>query len=71
MPFKEHVEAAAARIMDYLKDKEEANSWQIKISLQLSGSLMFMALGLLAKEGKILVEPDGLNYKITKCATAQ
>lgn len=66
MPFKENVEAAAARIMDFLKDKEEATSWQIKISLQLSSSLMFMALGLLAKDGKITIEPDGLNYKITK-----
>jgi hypothetical protein len=27
---------------------------------------MFMALGLLAAEGKIAAEPDGINYKITK-----
>ena len=66
MPFKENVEAAAGRIADFLKDKEEANSWQIKVNLHLSSSLMFMALGMLVAAGKITAEPDGLNYKITK-----
>ncbi|MDR0646344.1 MAG: winged helix-turn-helix domain-containing protein [Elusimicrobiota bacterium] len=66
MSFKENIETAAARIMDLLKDKEETTSWQIKISLHFSSSLMFMALGMLAEEGKITAEPDGINYKITK-----
>jgi len=66
MPFKENVEAAAARIMEFLKDKEDTTSWHLKISLHLSSSLMFMALGLLAGQGKVTIEPDGLNYKIAK-----
>lgn len=66
MPFKETIETAANRIFDFLKDKEEANSWQVKTSLHLSGSLMYLALGALIAWGKISVEPDGINYKITK-----
>ncbi len=66
MPFKENIETAANRISDYLKDKEEASSWQVKVSLHLAGSLMYLALGMLEAQGKITVEPDGINYKITK-----
>lgn len=66
MPFKENIETAANRIFDFLKDKEEVNSWQVKVALHLSSSLMFMALGMLIAWGKINLEPDGINYKITK-----
>jgi hypothetical protein len=66
MPFKENIETAANRILDFLKDKEESSSWQVKINLQISSSLMFAALGMLAAWGKINMEPDGINYKITK-----
>ena len=66
MPFKENIDTAAARITDFLKDKEEASSWQIKLALHLPSSLMYMALGSLANAGKITVEPDGINYKVTK-----
>ena len=66
MAFRENIESAAARITDFLKDKEEATTWQIKTALHLSSSLMFMALGALVSAGKIEAEPDGINYKITK-----
>ena len=66
MPFRENIESAAGRIADFLKDREEATTWQIKTALHLPGSLMFMALGMLVAAGKISAEPDGINYKITK-----
>jgi hypothetical protein len=71
MPFKENIETAANRISDYIKDKEEVSSWQVKVSLHLSGSMMYMALGMLEAWGKINVEPDGINYKITKTPAQQ
>jgi hypothetical protein len=66
MSFRENIEIAAGRITDFLKDKEQATSWELKTALHLSSSVMFMALGLLIAAGKAEAEPDGLNYKITK-----
>ncbi len=66
MSFKETVWASSAKIMDFLKDKQSATSWQIKVALRISSSLMYLALGVLLCEGKITVEPEGLNYKIVK-----
>jgi hypothetical protein len=66
MPFKENINTAASRIMELFKDKEEVSSWQVKVALQLSSSVMYMALGMLLAGGKITVEPDGINYKIAK-----
>lgn len=66
MSFKETVWASSAKIMDFLKDKDSATSWQIKVALRISSSLMYLALGVLLSEGKITVEPEGLNYKIVK-----
>lgn len=66
MPFKENIETAANRIVEFLKDKQSVTSWDIKINLQLSSSLLYLALGMLASWGKINLEQDGINYKITK-----
>lgn len=66
MPFKENIDNVSARIYDFIKDKQEVNSWQIKLALNISSSVMFLALGVLMQNGKITVDPDGINYKITK-----
>lgn len=66
MPFKENIDTIAARIYDLLKDKQELTTWQIKLALNISSSVMFLALGTLMQSGKITVDPDGINYKVAK-----
>lgn len=66
MPFKENITATSSKILELLKDKENITSWQIKVSLNISSSLLYLALGALENQNKITIEPDGLNYKVTK-----
>lgn len=66
MSFKENIDSTATKILEFIKDKEISTSWQIKVALNLQSSVLFLALGILADQGKISVEPDGLNYKISK-----
>lgn len=64
MSFKENINTAADRIIEFVKEKQEVSSWQIKINLHLSASVMYMALGQLLEQGKITLEADGINYQI-------
>lgn len=66
MPFKENITATSSKILDLLKDKESLTTWQIKVSLNVSSSLLYLALGSLENQNKITIEPDGLNYKVSK-----
>ena len=66
MPFKENINATSSKILELLKDKESLTTWQIKVSLNISSSLLYLALGSLENQNKISIEPDGLNYKVTK-----
>ena len=66
MPFKENITATSSKILELLKDKESLTTWQIKVSLNVSSSLLYLALGSLANQNKITIEPDGLNYKVAK-----
>ena len=64
MSFKENIDSAADRIFEFVKEKQEVSSWQIKINLHLSASVMYMALGQLLAQGKITLEADGINYQV-------
>ena len=64
MSFKENINTAADRIFEFVKEKQEVSSWQIKINLHLSASVMYMALGQLLAQGKITLEAEGINYQI-------
>ncbi len=64
MSFKENINTAADRIFEFVKEKQEVSSWQIKINLHLSASVMYMALGQLLEQGKITLEADGINYQV-------
>lgn len=66
MPFKENITATSSKILELLKDKEYLTSWQIKVNLNVPNSLLYLALGSLENQNKIAIEPDGLNYKVTK-----
>ena len=64
MSFKENINTAADRIFEFIKEKQEVSSWQIKINLHLPASVMYMALGQHLEQGKIILEADGINYQI-------
>ena len=64
-PWQESLQAACGRIMEYLQNKNEATSWQLKLALHLSSSTVYICLGMLYNQGKINLEADGINYKVS------
>ncbi len=64
-PLQETLQAACGRMMEYLQEKREATSWQLKLALQLSSSVLYLSLGILSEQGKIRLEADGINYKVS------
>ena len=64
-PLQETIQASCHRMVEYLQDKKEASSWQLKLALHLSSSVLYMSLGVLLNQGKIRLEADGINYKVS------
>ena len=64
-PLQETIQAACGRMMEYLQEKLEASSWQLKLALHLSSSVLYLSLGVLYNQGKIRLEADGINYKVS------
>ncbi|MBR3604354.1 MAG: hypothetical protein IKL48_06795 [Elusimicrobiaceae bacterium] len=64
-PLQENIQATCGRMLEYLQDKKEASSWQLKLALHLSSSVLYMSLGVLLNQGKIRLEADGINYKVS------
>ncbi|MBQ8843277.1 MAG: hypothetical protein IJ016_00545 [Elusimicrobiaceae bacterium] len=64
-PLQETIQASCNRMLEYLQDKKEASSWQLKLALHLSSSVLYMSLGVLLNQGKIRLEADGINYKVS------
>lgn len=64
-PFQETLQATCGRMMEYLQEKKEATSWQLKLALHLSSSILFICLGILHNQGKINLDADGINYKVS------
>ncbi len=64
-PWQEMIQACCGRILEYLQDKKEATSWQLKLALHLSSSVLYICLGILHNQGKINLEADGINYKVS------
>ena len=64
-PIQETVQAACEHMMELLQEKKEMTSWQIKLALQLSSSVLYICLGILYNQGKIRLEADGINYKVS------
>lgn len=62
--FDEQVQDAADKIAALLRAEGELSSWQIKMRLHLSSSLMYLALGRLQARGLARLEPDQLNYQV-------
>lgn len=64
-PLQENLQAACGRMIEYLQSHKEVTSWQLKLALHLSSSMLYMALGVLYNQGKIRLEADGINYKVS------
>ncbi|MBO7238499.1 MAG: hypothetical protein J6U96_04365 [Elusimicrobiaceae bacterium] len=64
-PLQETIQAACGRMMEYLQEKKAATSWQLKLALHLSSSVLYLCLGALYSQGKISLEADGINYKVS------
>ena len=64
-PLQETIQAACGRIMECLQEKKQVSSWQLKLILHLSSSMLYICLGVLHTQGKINLEADGINYKIS------
>ena len=63
-PLQETLQGACGRMMEYLQEKKEATSWQLKLALHLSSSVLYLALGMLLEQGKIRVLGlDLFNYE--------
>lgn len=56
----------AGEIWRYLEEVVETTSFDIKIKLAISNSELFLSLGWLAKERKIVLEKLEKGYKIKK-----
>ncbi len=64
-PLQESIQIACDQMVNYLQDKKEATSWQLKLALQLSSSVLYISLGVLYNQGKIRLEADGIDYKVS------
>ncbi|MFH1620209.1 MAG: hypothetical protein ABIG11_09975 [bacterium] len=62
--FSETIKSSAAKILEVLPADGEITSWDLKIRLHLSGSVLYMALGWLASQGRVCLIPDELTYKV-------
>ncbi len=69
-PLQENIQNAVKQISDFLTAHGKTTSWQLKVTLQLSSSVLYVALGVLLAEKKITLEADGINYNITWGAEA-
>ena len=56
----------AGDVLKYLEEFGEVTSFQLKVSFSVSNSKLFLALGWLLREEKIVIEPLDKGYKIRK-----
>ncbi len=64
-PLQENIQLAVKQISEYLEKNKTVSSWQLKVKLQLSSSMLYLALGALYQQGKISLEADDINYHVT------
>lgn len=64
-PLQENIQAVCTRMTEYLQEHPQATSWQLKLALHLSSSLLYICLGILLEQKKIHLEADGINYKVS------
>ncbi|MFH1238541.1 MAG: winged helix-turn-helix domain-containing protein [bacterium] len=56
---------AAGRIWQYLSEHGETPGLKLKTNLKLSNSLVYMGVGWLAREDKVVVKDAKKDYKVS------
>ena len=64
-PLQENIQLAVKQISEFLEKNQTASSWQLKVKMRLSSSVLYLALGALYQQGKISLEADDINYRVT------
>lgn len=64
MDLKIETGIVAGKIWEYLKQNGESDVVKIKLDLNLKNSMLFLALGWLSREDKIIITPNGYNFKV-------
>ncbi len=54
----------AGRIWKYLSQHNEMDTIKIKLDLKISNTMLYLALGWLAREGKIYIKKEKKNYRV-------
>lgn len=64
----EDIESAAKTVLDYLGNQSASEDFQeimkLKISVGMSSSKLFLALGWLLREGKVDLQASEYGYKV-------
>jgi Winged helix-turn-helix domain (DUF2582) len=55
----------SGKIWEYLREKGPATADEIKRSLKLNHGVLYMAIGWLAREGKLIFEGHGKTAKLS------
>lgn len=64
-PIEETIQVTCQRMLEIVQEKKEITSWQLKLLLQISSSVLYICLGVLYNQKQIRLEADGINYKIS------
>jgi len=61
----ERIGVAAGDIWKYLKEHGESSPIKIKANLGLSNTMLYLSLGWLARENKVIIVQADYSYKIS------
>jgi hypothetical protein len=59
------VGATAGRVWHYLSEHDSVSPIKLKAALEIPNSLMYLALGWLAREDKVVISLTGHSYRIS------
>lgn len=65
--FSEHVRLTAEKVLRLLDEPSGGRTaWELKLELKVPNAVLFLALGRLAREGRIEIEPQELTYRVRR-----
>lgn len=62
--FADVISDTSEKIMEILTVEGETTAWDIKMKLHLSSSILYLALGHLLSQNKIVLSPHDLTYRV-------
>lgn len=61
---KDRLISNSNKILEILNEKNQVSSWELKMKLNLSSSELYLTLGYLLSNEKIIIVQENLIYKI-------